>query len=126
MNRLLLAAILVLAAPFAAADAAVSAKELARCQAMSATFRPKQKDIARLKDQRDAQAERVETMGEAWDDVEVLRNASADHAKIADVAKADYETAKADLVRMEQGLQAAVAALNADIEAYNRACTDQK
>ena len=126
MNRLLIAAILVLTAPVAAADAAVSAKDLARCQAMSATFAPKQKDIAKLKEARDAQAELVETRGEAWDDVEVLRNASAEHAKTADAAKADYEAAKTDLVRMEQGLQAAVAALNADIDAYNRSCATQK
>ena len=76
MNRLLIAAIFALAAPVAAADAASSAKELARCQAMSATFKPKQEEIAELKDARDAQAEVVETKGEAWDDVEVLRNAS--------------------------------------------------
>ena len=93
---------------------------------MSATFAPKQKDIAKLKEARDAQAELVETRGEAWDDVEVLRNASAEHAKTADAAKADYEAAKTDLVRMEQGLQAAVAALNADIDAYNRSCATQK
>ena len=126
MNRLLIAAIFALAAPVAAADAATSARDLARCQAMSATFKPKQDDIAKLKESRDAQAEVVETRGEAWDDAEVLRNASAAHAKTADAAKADYNAAKADLARMEKGLQAAVADLNADIAAYNQSCaTDE-
>ena len=123
MNRLLIAAIFAIAAPVAAADAAISAKDLARCQAMSATFKPKQEEIARQKEARDAQAELVETKGEAWDDAEVVRNFSAGQAKAADAARADYEVAKADLIRMEQGLQAAVTALNADVEAYNRSCT---
>jgi multidrug resistance efflux pump len=126
MTRLLIAAIFALAAPVAAADAASSAKEMARCQAMSATFKPKQEEIAKLKDARDAQAELVETKGEAWDDVEVLRSASKAHAKSADAAKADYETAKADLMRMELGLQEAVTALNADFEAYNQTCATRK
>jgi hypothetical protein len=126
MTRLLIAAIFALAAPVAAADAASSAKEMARCQAMSATFKPKQEEIAKLKDARDAQAELVETKGEAWDDVEVLRNASKAHAKTADAAKVDYETAKVDLMRMELGLQEAVTALNADFEAYNQTCATKK
>lgn len=126
MNRLLIAAIFTIAAPVAAADAAISAKDLARCQAMSATFKPKQEEITKLKDARDAQAEIVETKGEAWDDVEVVRNFSRGNAQAADAAKADYEAAKADLVRMEQGLQAAVSALNVDIEAYNRSCSTQE
>lgn len=126
MNRLLIAAIFAFAAPVAAADAASSAKELARCQAMSATFKPKQEEIAELKDARDAQAEVVETKGEAWDDVEVLRNASRKNAKAADQAKADYEAAKADLLRMELGLQEAVTALNADFDAYNQTCATRK
>ncbi|MEZ6000808.1 hypothetical protein [Hyphomonas sp.] len=126
MNRLLIAAIFALAAPVAAADAAVSAKELARCQAMSATFKPKQEEVVKLKVARDAQAEIVETKGEAWDDVEVMRNASKKHAKAADVAKADYEAAKADLLRMELGLQEAVTSLNADYEAYNQTCATKK
>ncbi|MCA8891396.1 MAG: hypothetical protein KDA56_06155 [Hyphomonas sp.] len=122
MNRLLIAAILGLAAPVAAADAASSARDLARCQAMSATFKPKQEEIVKLKEARDAQAEIVETKGEAWDDVEVMRNLSKTHAATADAAKADYETAKADLLRMELGLQEAVTALNADFDAYNQTC----
>ncbi len=126
MSRLIIAAILALAAPVASADAASSAKDLARCQAMSATFKPKQEEIVELKDARDAQAEIVETKGQAWDDVEVLRNASRKHAKTADAAKADYEAAKADLLRMELGLQEAVTALNADFEAYNQTCATRK
>jgi SMC interacting uncharacterized protein involved in chromosome segregation len=125
MNRLMIAVIFALAAPVAAADAASSAKELARCQAMSATFKPKQEEIVKLKDARDAQAEVVETKGEVWDDVEVMRNASKKHAKTADAAKADFETAKADLLRMELGLQEAVKALNADFEAYNQTCATE-
>lgn len=126
MNRLLIAAIIAIVAPVAAADAASSARDLARCQAMSATFKPKQEEIATMKAARDAQAGIVETKGEAWDDVEVLRNASAGHAKTADAAKADYDAAKADLIRMEQGLQAAVSGLNADIAAFNQSCTPQQ
>ena len=124
MNRLLIAAILALAAPVAAADAASSARDLARCQAMSATFKPKQEEIVKLKDARDAQAEIVETKGETWDDVEVMRNLSKAHAATAEAAKADYETAKADLLRMELGLQEAVTALNADYQAYNQTCAN--
>ena len=126
MNRLLIAAIFAFAAPVAAADAASSARDLARCQAMSATFGPKQKEIAEAKDARDAQAGIVEAKGEAWDDVEVLRNASAAHAAAADAARADYETARAELVRLEQGLQARVADLNADIGAYNQTCATEE
>lgn len=126
MNRLLIAALFVLVAPVAAADAATSAKDLARCQAMSATFKPKQENIAKLKEARDTQAEVVETKGEAWDDVEVLRNASTAHKETAEAAKTEYNAAKADLLRMEQGLQAAVSDLNADVEAYNQSCATKK
>ena len=125
MNRLLAVLVFALAAPVAAADAA-SAKDLARCQAMSATFGPKQKEITKLKEARDAQAEAVESKGEAWDDLEVLRNASAANAEKADAAKADYEAARKDLARLEQGLQASVSALNADVNAYNKSCTTEK
>ena len=126
MNKLLIAAIFAVAAPVAGADAASSARDLARCQAMSATFKPKEEEVAKLKDARDAQAEIVETKGEAWDDVEILRNASGAHAKAADEAKADYDAAKADLARMELGLQASVSALNADFAAYNQSCATKK
>ena len=125
MNRLLAVLVFALAAPVAAADAA-SAKALARCQAMSATFGPKQKEITKLKEARDAQAEAVESKGEAWDDLEVLRNASAANAEKADAAKAEYEAARKDLARLEQGLQASVSALNADVNAYNKSCTTEK
>lgn len=126
MTRLLIAAIFALAAPVAVADAASSAKDMARCHAMSATFKPKQEEVAKLKEARDAQAEIVESKGSAWDDVEILRNASPGHAKTADAAKADYDVAKADLMRMEQGLQAAVTALNSDFDAYNQSCATKK
>ena len=125
MNRLLAVLVFALAAPVAAADAA-SAKDLARCQAMSATFGPKQKEITKLKEARDAQAEAVESKGEAWDDLEVLRNASAANAEKADAAKAEYEAARKDLARLEQGLQASVSALNADVNAYNKSYTTEK
>jgi len=125
MNRLLIAAIFALVSPVAAADAA-SARDMARCQAMSSTFGPKQKQVAELKEARDAQAEVVETYGEAWDDFEILRNVSAVNAANADAAKADYEAAKAELIRLEQGLQAAVADLNTDISAYNQSCAPEE
>ncbi|MCA8901256.1 MAG: hypothetical protein KDA53_08390 [Hyphomonas sp.] len=122
MNRILIAVIFALAAPVAAADAA-SARDIARCKAMSASFGPKQEEVAKLKEARDTQVETVEATGDAWENAEALRNFSTAHAADADAAKLAYTDAKAELSRLELGLQARVAELNADIDAFNQSCT---
>lgn len=92
------------------------------CKALAATMPPKQSDIAEMTAERDVSAEIVETTGEAWEDAEIHRRASAGHATTADQAKAAYEKAKRVLAQQELALQASVAEYNEDIVDFNNRC----
>lgn len=117
----LLAALMV-AGPVAAAEAN-GASDMQACKAMAATLAPKQAEIAELTALRDTAAESVETTGEAWEDIEIHRRASAGHAAAADTAKTAYDEAKKGLARHELALQASVRQYNDDVAAFNTRCT---
>lgn len=113
----------VLAAMIATPAAAAETRDAKACKAMQATLVPRQAEIGELTATRDASAERVETFGVAWEDVEIHRLVSKTHADAADSAKADYETARAKLARDELALQDAVKQFNADISMFNARCS---
>lgn len=125
MIRTILAALIVTAAPLASAQA-LSAKDMKRCQAMAATFAPKQAEIKKLTEKRDGLAEIVEAKGEVWDDAETLRLASAGHADTADAAKAEYTDAKTELQNTEIALQSLVKQFNLDVADFNQTCATGK
>lgn len=120
--RPLLLVALMVAGPVAAAQAN-GASDMQACKAMAATLAPKQAEIAELTALRDEAAETVETTGEAWEDIEIHRRASAGHAAAADAAKAAYDEAKKRLARQELALQASVRQYNDDVAAFNSRCT---
>lgn len=93
------------------------------CLAMQASLKPRQEEIDTLHAQRDASAEAVETTGQAWDDVEVHRLMSAQHAEAADREKLAYEEARKQLARDELALQSALKQYNADVAVFNARCT---
>lgn len=108
-----LSAIFVLAAPTASA---------LTCSQQAAQLQEKQVAAQQLADARVILLEEVEAAGDAWEDVEVHRLASDDHAATADEAKLTYETLKADLVEKEASLQTLVVSLNDEVTAYNSKC----
>ncbi len=116
MKSLVLSLIFIASAPEALADARA-------CAGMKATFAPKEAEISAMTQKRDATAEMLEAKGEMWDDAEVLRLFSGDHAKAATLAQTDYETLERDLVRAEMGLHAALRQYNLDVTQYNGLCT---
>lgn len=120
--RPLLLVALMVAGPVAAAQAN-GASDMQACKAMAATLTPKQAEIAELTALRDEAAETVETTGEAWEDIEIHRRASAGHAAAADTAKTAYDEAKKGLARHELALQASVRQYNDDVAAFNTRCT---
>lgn len=120
--RTLVLAVLLATGPLATARANGSA-DVQACKAMAAKLGPVQAEIAKLKQTRDEAAETVETTGEAWDDAEVMRRASAGHAATADTAKAAYDDAKNLLAARELALQSSVSQFNDDVTAYNTRCT---
>lgn len=113
--------LLLLGAPVAMAHAN-GTSEFKACKALAATLAPKQADITELTASRDETAIIVEASGEAWEDAEILRNASAAHAAKADQTKSAYEDAKKQLARKEMALQATVRQYNDDVSAFNNQC----
>ncbi|MEL6857908.1 MAG: hypothetical protein AAFO74_05945 [Pseudomonadota bacterium] len=108
-----LAAIFLLAAPVAVAQS---------CSEQAKNLQAQQVEAQAIADARSTLVEDVEAAGDAWDDVEVHRLASKEHAAKADEAKLAYETLKADLLEKEASLQMLVASLNEDVAAYNTKC----
>ncbi len=121
-----LAAFAVMAAMVAApAAAAPGPADLERCQAMQATMIPKRNEIERITAKRDDLAVKVETLGEAWQNAEAMRNLSADYAKQADEALYAYEEAERSFANTERGLSGLVRMFNKDVAAFNRSCAAQ-
>ena len=109
-----LAAIAIFASPHASALS---------CAQQAADLQNRQVKAQNIADARLTLVEEVEAAGDAWEDVEVHRLASAGHAAKADEAKAVYEGLKADLLEKEVLLQNLVVSLNQDVTAYNESCT---
>ena len=107
------AAIVLLAAPGAIAQS---------CSQQAAQLQNGQTQAQQIAETRLTLVDEVEAAGDAWEDVEVHRLASAGHAQVADEAKAKYETLKADLVQKERALQTLVVSLNNQVSAYNTKC----
>lgn len=106
-------AILILATPGAMAQS---------CSQQAAQLQDRQTEAQQTADARLALVDEVEAAGDAWEDVEVHRLASADHAAVADEAKVKYETLKSELLSKEQSLQTLVVSLNQEVAAYNQRC----
>lgn len=119
--RALSIATIILTVPVAAAQAN-STQDVQACRAMAATIAPREAEIAALAAERDDVAASVERYGDAWEDAEALRLASAGHAATADAAKAAYDEARKLLSRREMALQATVRQFNADADAFNNRC----
>ena len=96
------------------------------CGQQAAELQSKQSQAQKIADARLVLRDDVEAAGDAWDELEIHRLASAGHASSADEAKAKYERLKADLIEKETDLQARVAALNERVEAYNQRCVKTK
>lgn len=112
-------ALSVVATPIAAALTSSQVKE---CKAMGADLQARQVKAQKLADERLALVDEVEAAGEAWEDVEIHRRASAGHAAKADEAKAVYNGLKTTLMAKEVTLQDLVASLNGEVASYNRKC----
>ena len=108
-----LAAIVVLATPHASALS---------CSEQAADLQNRQAQAQKIAEARLELVEDVGAAGDAWDDVEIHRLASAGHAETADEAKSVYEGLKADLFEKEVALQNMVVSLNQDVAAYNESC----
>ena len=102
--------------------AALTASQAKTCKAMGAELQTRQKSVAALKAEREALAAEVETLGLAWDDAQVMRNASKGHAAAADAAQAAYEAAKAELIAKDGVFVDAANGLNAGVAQYNASC----
>ena len=118
-----LLALALLAAAFSGPAFANGKADAAACKAMQAALKPRQQEVDTLLAQRDASAESVEVTGEAWDDAETMRLASAAHASAADTTKAAYEEARQQLAKDELALQSVLKQYNADITTFNTRCT---
>lgn len=108
-----LAAMFVIAVPSASALS---------CSQQAAQLQKQQTATQELAETRLTLVDEVEAAGDAWEDVEIHRLASAGHADTADQAKAEYETLKANLLEKEASLQSQVMSLNQDVAAYNAKC----
>ena len=126
MMRSVVAAALLVAVTQTAVAQAMTAADVQRCKAMAATMAPKKAEIEALQVKRDKMAESVEAKGEAWEDAEIHRLASASHAEKADQNKSAYRAAKKELMGTEQALQALARQFNQDIASYNQSCATDK
>ena len=124
MLRFFICVAVLASVPVASAQA-LSERDIRRCNAMAATMAPKQAEITKLQEKRDALLATVEAEGELWDNAEAVRLFSAAQAEEADAAKAAYEQSKYDLHNAERALQAMVAQFNQDIASYNQTCATQ-
>lgn len=92
------------------------------CSVQSKNINDRVKVYQQAKADRDAAAEAAETAGETWEDVEIHRLVSTDHAATADEALAEYEAAKAAFEAQEAETQALGLALNEKIAMFNKRC----
>lgn len=122
MVRMLVSALVITVCFASPAAAALSTKDVRRCNAMAATLTPKKAQIQTLTAQRDAQAEKVEVLGDSWEESETMRNFKGDAGASADTLKTNYDAAKARLMHMDRALQVTAKQFNTDISDYNRSC----
>ena len=125
MIRIFLASVALMAAMPATADT-LSPKQVQRCKAMQSTLAPKQAEIDEATAKRDELAAKAETLGERYDDAQVMRLASASNAAAADSAKAEFDAARRAFAQAEFALQANARQFNQDVADYNRTCATKK
>jgi len=95
------------------------------CAEQARDLQNRQVEVQEIADARLALVDEVEAAGDAWEDVEVHRLASAGHAQVADDAKLKYETLKSDLMQKEVALQAMVVSINDDVADYTKRCVKE-
>lgn len=117
---------LLIAAAFVACHSAVaeanSANDVQACKALATTMPAREAEIAELTASRDEAAHTVEASGDSWEDTEIHRLASAQHAAAADRAKTEYDDARKLLARREMALQATLRQYNDDVAVFNSRC----
>lgn len=104
------------------AVAAPSSAQSAKCVVMQKTLLPQGEELKAKKATRDALAEDVELLGEAWENQEATRSFGTIEAKKSDDALAAYSVKKEELMMLDQGLQALIAQYNHSIAEFNRSC----
>ena len=102
--------------------AALTESEVRQCNAMAATFAPKQAEFEAKTAERDALALQAEDAGEAWENAEALRAFGAEGAAEADAAKRVHEEAVAAFEAFQYAWQSMGQQLNTDIAAFNAKC----
>lgn len=115
-------AIGLVAASVAVPAQALSQEDVKRCNAMAASFAAKKAEITKEKTALDEQVVLVEALGEAWEEAETHKLASAGHAKAAEAAKAEWQSQKSDVLKTQMSLQSKVQMLNNDVAAFNTSC----
>lgn len=112
----------IVALSVVAATASMPAQAAASCYSQGKALKAQQAEAVELKAERDELVMTVEDAGDNWEDIEALRNFSAENAAAADAAKTRYDTLKAELHTLEADLQSKVSTLNEGVAAYNRSC----
>jgi hypothetical protein len=100
--------------------------DIQACKAMQATIAPREAEIAELTAKREVSALQAEDAGARWEDAEIHRLVSAEHAATADREQAAYAAAKQQFARDELALQSAVKQFNTDVSIFNVRCVSQR
>lgn len=104
---------------------APASAQSAKCVVMQKTLQPQGAELTAQKATRDALAEEVELLGEAWENQEATRSFSAEEAEKSDLALAEYNDKKQKLLMLDNGLQASFAQYNKSVSDFNRSCVKQ-
>ena len=105
--------------------AALNQNDIRACNSLAARAAEGQAEIAALKATRDELAQKAESAGSDWEDVEVHRNVSARHGAAADAARAEWMAARQAVYDAEAALQARVSAVNELSARFNARCASQ-
>lgn len=118
----MLMAALMLGSVIALPASALTPQQAAKCQAMAQSIEAKTAQINKATAERAALAEVAEAKGEAWEEAEVHRLVSPDHARAADAAKADYDAAKQAFARADMALKGQARMHEQNVAAFNAQC----
>jgi sensor domain CHASE-containing protein len=113
---------LALAPAATAQNRQASASDAEFCELLRGVMAPQHAELEQLEAERDAAAETVEALGEAWEESEIHRRVSTRHAAAADRDKAAYDDARQGLARKELALAAALRDYNRQVATFNARC----
>lgn len=102
--------------------AAMTEAQIRECQAMGASIKVRQGEVQTMSAQRERALEALEVVGQQWDDIEILRNASSAHATEADKRKADYDAQKIAFMKLDAALQSKNRMVTQSVVQYNKRC----